>query len=500
MTVTHPMDELRTYVGFTDDDAALLSAAQPSVMQDVALITERFYDAIDDNAGAKAVLRDQAQRKRLERSMERWIEELLGGTYDAAYHDHRQRIGRTHVRVRLPNQYMFTAMNVLRQSLERSVRHRLPAQSHEPTTRALHKILDIELAIMLGTYMEERQRAAVEHFRDLIVSTLPMCVMLLDEKGHIAASAGQKPFLLAHLSPTGMPLEEALTPEFLAACDLRQRVKVARQSRDIQVVPRVVLETPMTRHLRVTVVPVEHASADVLIHIEDLTDVVEAEDRVRQSQSLAQLGEMAAAIAHEIRNPLAGISSTIQVIADGLDGEDRRKAILGKVQGQILRLGTQVGDLLSFARPVTARPAQVDLRNVCARVETEAQLTEGQSFALEGDGTAFADDQLLAQTLTNLVQNAYQAGAMHVAVRLADGHIEVEDNGGGIPEELQQKIFQPFFTTKTRGTGLGLAVSARFLAAMGGRLVLGKSDEHGTRFVLELMADAKSPPVSEDHG
>ncbi len=491
--MTHPMDELLAYVAFGDEDARHLTAARAAVEGDFAAATREFYDAIDDNPGAAAVLRDEQQRARLERSMHTWLHELFTGPYDAAYHDHRLRIGRTHVRVGLANQYMFTAMNVLRRALSASVRQRVAVADHGATLDALHKILDVELAIMLGTYMEERQRAAIERFRDVIISTLPVCVMLLDADNRVLASAGPKPYLLSHKDPTGMVAEEALSEGFVKATTLPRLLGDARVTGQTQVLPLVTLPGALTRSLRVTVVPVEHASADVLVHIEDLTDVVEAETKMRQSQNLAQLGEMAAAIAHEIRNPLAGISSTIQVIADGLDEGDRRRAILGKVQEQVYRLGTQVGDLLSFARPVTARPGPVVLSNVCARLEAEAQLEDDQTLVVSGDGQAYADDGLLAQVLTNLVQNALQAGARRVEVRLADGHIEVEDDAGGIPLELQQRIFQPFFTTKTRGTGLGLAVSARFLETMGGRLSLGRSDETGTRFDLDLKVNAQSP-------
>src|ERR1041385_59302 len=181
----HPMDELVAYVGFTADDSARLRAIWPSVEPEAVAIADRFYATILRFEDARRVFVDIAQVERLKKTLVRWMGELCAGPHDHAYYELRQRIGRMHVKVKLPQQYMFTAMNLLREDL---VRH---APDHA-TTLALLRIVDIELAIMLGTYMETREEKGLADLRELIVSHLPMTVLVLDREGRVASTTDPK--------------------------------------------------------------------------------------------------------------------------------------------------------------------------------------------------------------------------------------------------------------------------------------------------------------------
>jgi len=176
---------------------------------------------------------------------------------------------------------------------------------------------------------------------------------------------------------------------------------------------------------------------------------------------------MAASVAHEIRNPLAGISGVMQVVISTLPAGDDRLPALERVQHQIVRLGELVGELLIFARPVTASLAVVELRTIVDHAVQGAGVV-----TVTGQAKAMGDAVLLAQVLQNLVQNALQAGAQHVNVIIKDGAIDVIDDGPGISDSDRERVFHPFFTTKVRGTGLGLPMARRIAEAMHGNVDL----------------------------
>jgi len=154
----------------------------------------------------------------------------------------------------------------------------------------------------------------------------------------------------------------------------------------------------------------------LIVHFEDVTESVEAHSRSQHLKNLADLGTMAATIAHEIRNPLAAISATIQVVAKSFDESDRRFIALGKVRDQLHGLADQVNDLLGFARPLRANTRLVQLR----RHVDEAAEQESDTIAIvvKGEGDALVDPSLLKQVLVNLIQNAEQAGASEVEIEV----------------------------------------------------------------------------------
>jgi signal transduction histidine kinase len=480
----HPMDELRNYIGFTDEDSALLRRLWPALEPEAAGITDRFYAATLRFEGARAVFADLAQVERLKKTLVRWMGELCAGPHDIAYYDLRQRIGRMHVKIKLPQQYMFTAMSLLRDDLVRIARRAFPAEK-EAMIAAVIRITDIELAIMLGTYMETRAEADLAGLRELIISHLPMTVLVLDKHGRVSSATGAPSRALADPGGdlVGRSWREVVVPALANAARLEERLARAGETGREIVLPRVDVDvdgTPLA--LRVTIAHLEHSAAATMLHFEDLTDAVASEARAKRAEHLAKLGTLAATVAHEIRNPLAGISGTVQVVQSTLPPDDKRAVALQKVQEQISRLGGLVGDLLSFSRPVQVTLRTVDL----AMVAQAATSHEPEGVTIEGGGRAHADGALLTQVLLNLVQNATQAGARQVRVLVDDVRLQVIDDGPGIPDELKEKIFEPFFTTKTRGTGLGLPIARKMVEGMGGTLQLVKSPGPGAMIEISL--------------
>jgi len=233
----------------------------------------------------------------------------------------------------------------------------------------------------------------------------------------------------------------------------------------------------------------------------DITDLKEMHEQVLQTQHLATIGEMSASVAHEIKNPLAGISGAIQVLRDGLDPHDSRREVMDEVLDQVERVDATVRSLLTFAKTWTVEKQSANLRDITERVclaAREREPFEAIRFAVQdGDGVwAPVDPGLTEQVLWNLFQNAAQAMPDGGEVRCAfsDGpdvaRIMITDTGSGIPEDRQDKLFRPFFTTKTRGTGLGLAICRRILEAHGGTVRLTSTPGQGTAVTLEFPKGA----------
>ena len=214
-------------------------------------------------------------------------------------------------------------------------------------------------------------------------------------------------------------------------------------------------------------------------------------ERTVRVERLAVLGEFATGVAHEIRNPLATIKTTVQALARSeKDGE--RLALLEDVGAEIDRLNRVMGDLLQFGRPRPPEFEAVPARELLARIAAQlasAAADAGVALNTQGDaGIVFrADRDQMIQICINLVLNAIQATPPGGVVTLrsapagaGEGLIEVRDTGCGIPAEILARITDPFFTTKPKGTGLGLSIARQLAEVQGGRLVIASVAGQGT--------------------
>lgn len=382
--------EMKSYVGFTADDARLLADLKEPLKPHFQEIVAHFYDVLLASDRARAVLHATTSRvEGLRRSLIKWIEELFGGVYEAGYFEQRARIGRTHVRVRLPQSFMFTAMNVIRLDLtDRILAMRLP----ELTKRvaAVHKILDLELAIMNETYSDD---------------------------------------LIAQMR------------------EMEQRV---------------------------------------------------FEQKLSESAHLATIGQLAASLAHEIKNPLAGISGAIQVLGSSLDDDHPHREVIGEVLRQIDRLDSAVKDLLIYARPKPPDRTRVNLSRTVDRVlllvreEPAFQKVRLICRGNDIEHIAEVDEMQIHQVVFNLMLNAAHAcengGTVVCSVQNQRDRerITVEDDGIGIPKSILSRVFEPFFTTKAKGTGLGLPICQRIVDLHGGTLQVESEVGRGTRVTIEI--------------
>jgi two-component system sensor histidine kinase HydH len=370
-------DSLKTYVGFTEASSAALRAFHPAAQPSFVEIVDDFYAAIEAHPGASAAITGgAAQIARLKQTLIRWLDVLLLGPHDGAYYELRARIGRMHVRIALPQAFMFTAMNRIRVRLLDVARTRLTDEALQVTATALHQILDLELAIMLETYRE-----------DLVVKN-------------------------------------------------------------------------------------------------------------RSAERLATIGQFGASIGHELRNPLGVIESSLYLLRQHLGPAAAAPNVakhLDRIGGEVTRANKTIHDVLDLARNRPPQRRSAPLRELVASAADGALLppTVAVKVAITPiDLAVQVDPDQIRQVLVNLFTNAAQAmpggGTIDVTAEAPSAGaawLRVRDDGPGIPAELRPRIFEALFSTKPKGSGLGLALCRRILEAHGGSIDLEPS-EVGAAFAL----------------
>ncbi len=350
----------------------------------------------------------------------------------------------------------------------------------------------------------------LKDFSENIVGSLNVGVMALDLAGRVDSWNPQLEKL------TGIPRDQAigqtvdaLLPSGLAA-ELDSRARVA-QGGEIYKFP-LVNRAGQGLIVNVSVTPLEDkqgAELGRLVLLDDITERVQLEQQLLQTEKLTSLGLLAAGVAHEVNTPLAVISNYIQMLARQLPGDDSRQKIIEKIVKQTFRASEIVNNLLNFSRTGAAEFAAVNLNEVieetlslvthpfrAGHVSVIKELAQNLP-AVNGSGNR------LQQVFLNLFLNARDAmpsgGMLEVRTASVNGTVsaEVTDTGVGIPGENLHRIFDPFFTTKAtgRGTGLGLSVSYGIVQEHKGRIEVRSTPGKGTSFRLEFPVAGKSVHV-----
>ena len=375
------LDELFRYVGFGPEDGARLMAASGMMTPAFDSIVDRFYVAIDANPEARAVFEDEAQVARQKKLLRAWLVRFFAGPYDDSYYEERARIGRAHVRIGLPQRYVFVSMNVIRSGLTEAVaQHGGPEVDAVLLQSSIHRLCDVELAIMLETYREDYDLA------------------------------------------------------------------------------------------------------------------------LRAAERLAALGQFAGTVAHEMRNPLAVLSTSSHLLRRHAGDQPDLLRHVDRVERQVAICGQIVDDLLALARDRAPSFEDVSLHPLIEFAWAQLP-TSPHTLSLtmaESSLSLRADPGQLRQVLVNLLQNATQAmsdgGVVSVHVGPAPDdelgresvRIRVEDAGAGFSPDALEHLFEPLYTTKARGIGLGLPLCQRVVAKHRGKLTAGNREPHGGRVDIVL--------------
>jgi PAS domain S-box-containing protein len=236
----------------------------------------------------------------------------------------------------------------------------------------------------------------------------------------------------------------------------------------------------------------------------DLTQIKQMQNQMQHAKTLAALGEMAATVAHEIRNPLAGIGGFAGLLERDLENDDPRRGLVKKIVQGVSSLNKIVSNLLVYTRPMELQPRKLDFVEWMEDILRYAELEiskDGKQIDIQREYgfdrlEVRIDPEKFQQVFLNLLFNAIQAidGKGRITLRAAMDNrhflrVSVIDDGKGIPQNIQAKIFNPFFTTKEQGTGLGLAIVQRIVALHGGTITVTSEVGKGTQF--EICIDSR---------
>jgi len=229
---------------------------------------------------------------------------------------------------------------------------------------------------------------------------------------------------------------------------------------------------------------------------------VKLEETLREEAGFARIGELATVLAHEVRNPLAAVSGAMQILSQKLATKEDRD-VVDEALLRLDALSAMMTDLLLYAKPPKPRFAQVDVGGLVDGLVTFLRMDSAWREVhshIEGQvPPVLADAELLKVALQNLLLNALQAmdgrGRLAISMSRVHGmlHIDVIDSGTGIPPEAHARLFTPFFTTKARGTGLGLATVRRVALAHRGDVTVVATGASGTTIRLSIPAQEQAP-------
>ena len=347
---------------------------------------------------------------------------------------------------------------------------------------------------------EARERAnSAEKFSERIVASLPSGLIAFDGAGLSMAINTPGRTLL---EVNGTALGESYKQLFGSYEELVKMVGDCLQTGNVYRRTEIETVSPdgTLRRLGATIAPIdlppERGPRGALCLLTDITEVTELREQVALKNNLESLGEMSAGLAHEFKNAIATLQGYAQLL-QSLELNDKAQVAAGSLLNEVRNLSGMVTAFLNFARPQPLQLEQVSLAELIDDCAAElAPVFQELNVELIVDAekaqAVQADERMLRLALLNLMRNAAEAnpgGKVYVTTALES--IEVRDTGTGIPVNEMQKIFIPFFTTKAKGHGIGLALSHRIVSQHGGTLTAANSSEGGAVFTINLAADKR---------
>lgn len=360
---------------------------------------------------------------------------------------------------------------------------------------------------------EARERAnSAERFSERIVASLPSGLIAFDSQGKsITINAPGRSLLEVNGNPLGQSFEQLFKSqqELVAMVgDCLAHGTVYRRSELETVLP-----TGKVRRLGATIAPIEllpdPGLQGVLCLLTDITEVSELREQVALKKNLENLGEMSAGLAHEFKNAVAALHGYVQLLQNQ-DLNEKAQLAAASLLNEVRNLSAMVTSFLNFARPQPLHLEEVTLEDLVddCRAELAAIFKELRVQLLVSDETAGrltvrADERMLRQALLNIVRNAAEAisddnpeRVVSITIRTETDDanrwavVEVKDSGSGIQAAQLEKIFIPFFTTKPKGHGVGLALAHRVISQHGGVLSVSNVIGGGAAFTIKLPQES----------
>lgn len=396
-----------------------------------------------------------------------------------------------------------------------SVLARQASMHREERERQERFIEDLQRQVEVATTVGEeacRDARAMGRHRESILSSLSSGVAILDSDGSVSD------FNEAAQEITGLDAERVLHKSFAEAnlpVPLADILGEAYAGHRLAFGKELEIEHAdgKTMQLGITTSIVRdegESPCGVIAIFKDISGTKYLERRVREAQQLAVLGEMAACVAHEIRNPLNAINGFAQLIRDKTGEGDKVHGYAELVVREAGRINKIIEDMLDLARRRVPDFKATDINRLvedAGEAITKRANEKGLSVEYRYDlsiPSVAADGNQLREVLLNLLHNAIDASATGGRIEVVTGTedewltVNVADQGCGMSDEVQARLFEPFFTTKSVGTGLGLVITRRIIEAHGGSIEAESEEERGTRFTIKLPLERGGAPVPHE--
>jgi PAS domain S-box-containing protein len=503
--------ELQEYIGWTGDDARRVNAMAPFLEPYLTGLIDDFYQEIERHPDTRRVIIGGAEQiDRLRGTLGGWLRELLHGPYDKEYVARRWRAGWRHVEIGLDQVYTNVALSRLRQGLLQALEERLQGDHREAlaSRRSLNMLLDLDLAIIEDAYHteylawrltlnKERSQAA---FRTLVEAA--PCMILISRPDRT----------ILYLNPfaervTGYEAAEVVGKDllhiFIDDSIVYEAVNRAREH-VLNGHPSLGVEHPIRckdgtqRHVirNRQCLPDYEGGPAILAVGQDVTSLIEAQEKALQAERLAAIGQMMTGLAHESGNALARSQACLEMLALEVHELPEALGLIERIQKAQNHLQQLYEEVRSYAAPIKLERVPWDVALIWRQawenllVRRQGRDAELHEECDQASRKCAIDPFRLEQVFRNILDNSLAACRDPVRISIqctaADRagspelRIVVRDNGPGLNPVQARRIFDPFFTTKTKGTGLGMAIAKRIIEAHDGRISVGPGSGVGS--------------------
>lgn len=361
--------------------------------------------------------------------------------------------------------------------------------------------------VLIQNYRGSQKRLkSIRTFTDTLVSSLPLGLIAVSPEGLIRTCnpSAMQMLNLGEDSALGKELSQVFDRTIIDGLEHHRHEPVHRWEAEPTV------EAGIKRSMLFTRVKIEEPTGGdggIMILVQDLSQLRELEDQLQRAERDAVVGRMAAGVAHELRNPLSSVKGLALLLKSRFGDDHSAQQTADLMVEQVERLDRSISELLDYARPGLMTKTTLRIDELLAKAvlliesDTESQNIEVQELYGCGSATMVGDRDKLTQLFLNLFLNGIQAmddgGTLNITTQCSVNEvtIEVSDSGCGIPADQVDKVFEPYFTTKYEGTGLGLAMSARIVQDHNGTISLSSRPGSGTTLTVTLPAHPDSDPL-----
>ncbi|MEZ6089783.1 MAG: protoglobin domain-containing protein [Pirellulaceae bacterium] len=520
--------ELLRYVGLTPQCIQHAVDAWPIVEPLVGELVDDFYAEILKHPQSAAVLTGgETQVTRLKHSLRAWIADLFHAQFDEAFVENRWMVGLRHMKIGLQQVWTAAAMCRLRDQMLHRLAERWSGStlSYEQTASAISRLIDLDLALIQDAYYAESVATRLQHERDFaeaIIGTTEAIVLLVDLTGKILRGNTFVARLVAdsrQLPPEIVSIDDLIPIDdhqvvkdlLLQACVEQPSGPVVTRLVDVRQRERTVRWFARTVKSRDAINYASSTPARLLVG-HDITDLSEAQRKAVQQERLAAIGQTMTGLAHESRNAFQRSQASLETLALEVSDKPDAVALIERIQRAHDHLLHLYEEVLQFAKPVRLDLQRHHLVEIMKRTWQhicEATNSKPDTLKLtvsETLPTILCDTFATEQILRNLIENALAVSPVDAPIEVSlretwQGdtkavRVQIRDFGPGVKEAFKEQIFEPFFSTRPRGTGLGLPISRRLAEAHGGSLDLIPA-EPGAIAVLTLPEEAVAQSATD---